>query len=83
MDATERGFPLYDEESAPAGSRATLAETQRSFGMIPNLEAVMAGAPALLEGYGTLWDLAGKTSFSAADTQIVFQTVNVFHGCDY
>ena len=44
-----RIFPIHDEEVAPEASRPALAATRVSFGMIPNLERVMASAPALPE----------------------------------
>ena len=74
---------MYNGTSAPDASRPLLKETQDTFGMIPNLEAVMAGAPVLLEGYGRLWDVAEKGSLSATERQVVFQAVNVLHACDY
>ena len=38
-------FPLLDETTAPEGARNALAGTKKNFGMIPNLEKVMASAP--------------------------------------
>ena len=46
--------PLHDLESAPESSRPRLAELQASRGSIGNMYAVLANAPALLEGYITL-----------------------------
>lgn len=51
--------------------------------MVPNLERTMATAPAMLEAYGTLWDLFNTASFTPAEQQIVYQTINVEHGCTY
>ena len=76
-------FPLHDEKTAPAEALPVLLATQQAFGMVPNLERVMASAPALLKGYSTLWTLFDSTSFSAAERQIVYQTINVEHGCTY
>ena len=76
-------FPLHDPATAPAASAATLAQAQRAFGVVPNLERSMATAPALLEAYSTLWELFESSSFSPAERQIVYQTINVEHGCDY
>lgn len=76
-------FPLHSDVSAPAAALPLLKTTQQVFGMIPNLERTMAAAPALLEGYGLLWDLFDKTSFSPVERQIVYQTINVEHGCSY
>ena len=51
--------------------------------MIPNLHAVMAESPELLEGYQRLHALAQKTSFNAEELTVVWQSINVEHGCHY
>ncbi len=79
---TER-FPIHDESNAPEEVLEQLAATRADFGMIPNLEAVMAQAPALLKGYGALWDLFDTTSFSPIERQVVYQTANFENECDY
>ncbi|MFT4548673.1 MAG: hypothetical protein ACI8XO_001121 [Verrucomicrobiales bacterium] len=76
-------FPLHDPDSAPGAAVLMLAQVEKSFGTIPNLERTMATAPALLEAYGTLWDLFDCTSFSPTERQIVYQTINVEHRCTY
>lgn len=83
MKTKRRGFEVYDEGSAPVESREFLKATKVEFGMIPNLEGVMAEAPVLLEGYGVLWKAFGRSSLSAVEQQVVLQAVNVRHGCDY
>ena len=76
-------FPLHDPATAPASAAPMLRQTEGAFGMIPNLERAMASAPALLAAYGTLWDQFDETSFDPRERQVVYQTVNVEHGCDY
>ena len=76
-------FPLHDEETAPEAARDALAATKRNFGMIPNLEKVMAAAPALLAGYSGLWDLFDTTSLSPVERQVVYQTANFENECTY
>ena len=44
-------FTLHTKESAPEAAKPLLDNSQAAFGMIPNLHAVMAEAPTLLEGY--------------------------------
>ncbi|MGI9239575.1 MAG: hypothetical protein ACR2RV_02170 [Verrucomicrobiales bacterium] len=78
-----KDFPLHEPDTAPPASAALLDRTQEAFGMIPNLERSMATAPALLEAYGALWDLFESTSFSPAERQIIYQTINVEHQCTY
>ena len=76
-------FTLHTEETAPEASQALLKESQKSFGMIPNLHAVMAEAPGLLEGYQKLHALFLETSFTDEEVTVVWQTINVEHACHY
>ncbi len=76
-------FTLYTTENAPEASRPLLEKSQQAFGMIPNLHAVMAAAPAVLEAYQELNQLFQQTSFNAAELTVVWQTINVEHGCHY
>ncbi|MEM6487677.1 MAG: carboxymuconolactone decarboxylase family protein [Pseudomonadota bacterium] len=76
-------FPLHDAHSAPQAARPALAATQQSFGMIPNLERVMATAPALLAAYSAAWALFDTTSLTPVERQVVYQTANVENECDY
>jgi hypothetical protein len=47
-------FTLHTKESAPEASKSLLDNSEKAFGMVPNLHAVMAEAPTLLEGYQVL-----------------------------
>ncbi len=76
-------FPLHDEDTAPDAAREALATTKQNFGMIPNLERVMATAPALLAAYSASWDLFDTTSLTPVERQIVYQTANFENECDY
>lgn len=76
-------FTLHDINTAPADSRPLLEASQKAFGMIPNLHAVMAEAPGLLEGYQKLHALATDSSFNADELTVVWQTINVEHACHY
>ncbi len=76
-------FTLYDQVTAPEKSRELLEQSIQSFSMIPNLHAVMAESPELLEGYQQLSRLFQSTSFNADELTVVWQSVNVEHGCHY
>ncbi|MEM8839341.1 MAG: carboxymuconolactone decarboxylase family protein [Pseudomonadota bacterium] len=76
-------FVLHDETTAPEKSRDGLAATRKNFGMIPNLERVMASAPPLLSGYSTLWDLFDETTLTSVERQVVYLTANFENECDY
>jgi hypothetical protein len=53
-------FDLHTIETAPEESRPLLENSQKSFGRIPGLHAVMAEAPALLEAYQQLHQLRAR-----------------------
>lgn len=76
-------FPLHDEESAPASSREALDSVRQDFGMIPNLERVMASAPALLKAYSASWSFFAETSLSPVERQVVYLTANFENDCEY
>ena len=61
-------YTLHTQDTAPDKAKPLLENSKKSFGMIPNLHAVMASSPELLEGYQVLHDLAQKTDFSAPDS---------------
>jgi len=70
-------------ESAPAASKPFLEGSVKAFGMLPNLHGVLASSPQALEGYQILHKLFGETSFDAEELTVVWQGINVEHGCHY
>ena len=76
-------FTIHTEETAPGASKPLLADSKKSYGMIPGLHAVMAEAPALLEAYKTVGDLFTNSSFDKDEITVVWQSVNVEHACLY
>ena len=76
-------FRLHDESSASETAKPILERVKKGFGMIPNLERVMAEAPTLLEGYAHLWDLFDTTSLTPIERQVVYQTANFENECEY
>lgn len=77
-------FTIHTLESAPEDSRALLEHSNKAFGRVPGLHAVMAESPALLDGYKHLHRLfAEETSFDKDELTVVWQTINVEHECHY
>jgi len=76
-------FTLHDQNSAPDAAKPLLEKSLKDFAMIPNLHAVMAEAPGLLEGYQVLHGLFVNSSFNADEKTVVWQTINVEHACHY
>lgn len=80
---TPTGFALHTEKTAPDASRPLVEASQKAFGRLPGLHAVMAEAPGLLEGYQTLHRLVLDSSFDDDETTVLWQTINVEHACHY
>lgn len=78
-----KAFHIHDRESAPADSKPLLEKSIRAFGSIPNLHGVMAEAPTALASYQELHEQFLKTSFTAEEQTVVWQSINVEHGCHY
>ena len=71
-------FTYHTKQSAPEAAQAWLPD-----GFIPNLHAIMAESPQLLEGYKRLWELLGATSLSPIEQQVVMMTANFENDCHY
>jgi alkylhydroperoxidase family enzyme len=78
-----RTFKIHDMDTAPAASKPLLDRSIKGFGVIPNLHAVMAEAPPVLDAYQQLHALFQQTSFDAQELTVVWQTINVEHHCHY
>ena len=76
-------FTLHDIDSAPEGSKPLLQGSQKSFGMIPNLHAVLAASPQALEAYQTLTRLFLETSLATNEKHVLWLTINVANQCHY
>lgn len=76
-------FPLLDESNAPQASLEWLAQAKENFGMIPNVEKVMALSPQLIAGYTFMWDQFDTTSLTAIERQVVYLTANYENECNY
>lgn len=76
-------FTLHTAETAPQAALPLFENSQKSFGMIPNLHAVMAESPGLLEAYQRLHALFMASSLTADEQTVVWQTINVEHHCHY
>lgn len=76
-------FPIHSVTSAPASARPILDAAQKGMGMVPNLYATMAGAPALLATYVDTARAFDSTSLSATERQIVLLATSRENGCAY
>ncbi|TDF37471.1 carboxymuconolactone decarboxylase family protein [Alteromonadaceae bacterium M269] len=76
-------FPLFEIDTAPADSVDWLKKAEQNFGLIPNVEKVMALSPQLLAGYTFMWDGFNTTSFSDQEKQVIYLTANYENECNY
>ncbi|ACK73777.1 Carboxymuconolactone decarboxylase (plasmid) [Gloeothece citriformis PCC 7424] len=76
-------FTIYDLETAPPDSKEALRHAKETFGLIPNLEGILAQAPPVLKGSMALWDLFETSSFTPIERQVIYLSVNYFHECGY
>lgn len=76
-------FALHDHDTAPEDSKPLLKQSVSDFGFVPNLHAVMAESPQLLEAYQRVHQLFLASSLSADEKTVVWQTINVEHNCTY
>ncbi|WP_339875323.1 carboxymuconolactone decarboxylase family protein [Olleya marilimosa] len=74
---------IHNIETAPEGSKTLLENSQKAYGMIPGLHGVLAASPELLKAYQELHQLFTETSFNNDELTVVWQTINVEHGCHY
>lgn len=76
-------FTLHSLDSAPKASKPLLEQSVKAFGSIPNLHAVMAEAPSVLEAYQNLHHLFMQSSLNAEEKTVVWQSINIEHECHY
>jgi len=76
-------FRIFNHDDAPEESIPFLKEAQAAFGLIPNVEGVMAQAPSLLASYMTAWNQFSQTNLTPLEQQIVYQTANFENNCEY
>ncbi|MCI5046208.1 MAG: carboxymuconolactone decarboxylase family protein [Aquisalinus sp.] len=76
-------FTIHTPETAGDEAGSSLAESQKNFGMIPNLHGVMAEAPKVLEAYKYLSKIFTETSLSPVEQNVVWLEINVLNECHY
>ena len=74
---------LHDQESAPEGSKATLAAVNRANGFTPNLFRALANSPSTLNGFAALLEANDGGTLSPAERQIVQLTASVENQGEY
>jgi|OM-RGC.v1.017351215 uncharacterized peroxidase-related enzyme len=83
MENSMTDFQLHTKETAPEGGAELLERSEKAFGRIPGLHAVMSESPQHLEAYQKLHELFQQTSLSTVEQNVVWLTINVEHECHY
>jgi uncharacterized peroxidase-related enzyme len=81
--ATDTLFAPLTIAIAPEASQPALEKIQKTLGFIPNLMAVLANNPAVLQGYVALDAAFEKGSFTPRERQIILLAVSVENHCNY
>lgn len=76
-------FTLHTKETAPGESGEFIDGATAMFGFLPNLMAIAAEAPALIEGYVTLTGIFRKSSFTPGEQQLILLAVSRANECHY
>ncbi len=76
-------FTIHTPDSAVPEAAEMLKDSQNGFGMIPNLHAVMAEAPKVLEAYKYLGDAFSQTSLTREEQNVIWLEINVLNECHY
>jgi AhpD family alkylhydroperoxidase len=74
-------YPIYTIQTAPEKSRPALEGLMKSFGLVPNLAATMAGSPVLINSFVGVFSQFLGASFSAAQRQLLLLTNAVENRC--
>ncbi len=76
-------YDVKNEETAPEGSKATLAAIKSSWGFVPNLFGVLAGSPALLNSAFSMFDALSSGKLNSIEQQLVAIAAAREGNCNY
>lgn len=84
MSTYQLSLPLLSEHSADEDGSKLLNEAKTQLGFIPNLYAMMANFPGLLETY-RFGDMQFRQSsgFSAIEQEVIYLTISITNECHY
>lgn len=77
-------FDLYNEQTAPATTQATLKTVRETYGMIPNLYGYLAESPVALNAYLHINEqLMKHSSLTPAQVQIALLAISAVNECEF
>lgn len=76
-------YPVHTIASAPAESKPALEQLQKAFGVLPNLPAVIANSPKLINSLVGMFQQVHSPGLTEAENQIVLLTDAVVNSSQY
>ena len=76
-------FDLYAIDDAPEASKPLLKAAQEKYNFVPNLLAIMAESPSLLNSYMTVSEIYSGSSLDSVEQQVVLLAVSYENECHY
>ena len=76
-------LPIHTIADAPDPAKPLLEAAKKKYNFVPNILAVMANEPPLLEAYMSLSSLFERSSLTPIERQLVLLTVSQANGCQY
>ncbi len=76
-------FKLYNVEDAPHGSKTAIVGLRDAFGFVPNVAAVMAASPVLINCLAAIFGNVHSGSFSERQLQVLLLTNAVTNAADW
>jgi len=76
-------LPIHTIADAPDPAKPLLEAAKKKYNFVPNILAVMASEPPLLEAYMSLSSLFERSSLTPIERQLVLLTVSQANGCQY
>lgn len=76
-------YPVHTIASAPAESKPALEKLQKAFGVLPNLPAVIANSPKLINSLVSMFQQVHSPGLTEAENQIVLLTDAVVNSSQY
>jgi AhpD family alkylhydroperoxidase len=80
---TKRDFPRFDETTAPASARESLAQSKRAFGAVPEPLARYASSPLMLTAALSGLDAFEKSSLAPLEREVLAMTMGRLNGCKF
>ena len=76
-------FNRHTLDTAPEDSKPLIEASQKAYGMLPNLHAVLAESPEAYKAYRDVGALFEASSLTPEQRHVVWLTLNVYHECHY